>query len=109
MLIHPATGCHHREPVGEGHAQVPGTVTAHRVPRQIDPAGIGLKLLLCPLEDFECIETAPVFPVEPVRAAIRGCHDVQARFARVGLGLPDPFHRRAVEGQDQSRSPVALS
>jgi hypothetical protein len=83
-------------------------VTAHRVAGQVGPAGVRPKLLLCPLEDLERIETAPVFPVEPVRAAIRGCHDVQAGLARVGLGLPDPFHRRAVEGQDQPRGRGAL-
>ena len=41
-----------REPAGEGHAQVPGPVPAHRVPGQVRPGRVGAQLLRRGVEHF---------------------------------------------------------
>ena len=61
---------------------MPGAVTAHRVPGEIGSLAIRLENPLCVIEYFDCIETAPVFPVEPVRTAIGWSNDIQAGLAQ---------------------------
>ncbi len=98
----PRAGGGHGEPIGERHAQVPGSVSAHGMTGQVGPERICLELLPRAFQHLDRVEATPVFPVEAVGAPVRGRDQVQARFARIGFGLADRFHRRTVEGQHQT-------
>ena len=81
---------------------MPGAVPAHRMAGEIGSLWVRLESPLSMIEHLDRIETAPVFPVEPVRATIGGCDDVQTRLARIALRLTDAFDSRSVKRENQS-------
>ena len=76
---------------------------AHRVAGEIGVLRIGVQFPLRDVEHLHRIEPAPILPIEAVRPAIGGNHNVRPGFWRIRRGLIGGFDRGAVQGKNQGQ------
>src|SRR5262249_35762421 len=97
------TGTNGGKAVWKEGAQVPDTMAAHRMSREVSALRIGAELGLGEIEYLEGIEPAPLLPVEAERPSIRRGDEMAPRFGCVSCGLAGRFDTGAVQAQKQRR------
>ena len=92
------------EAIREQRTELPRAVAAHRMAGEVDALRVRVQLSLGQVQNFQGIQSSPGFPIKAIGPAIGRRDEMAPAFRRVGVGLADGFHARAVDGKKERRS-----
>src|SRR5882724_13486957 len=87
-----------------GGAKEPCTVAAHGMPGEVYMLRVWFEFFFGNGQYFQCIQPAPVFPVETARTSVGRGNEITPVFGFIGPRLPYRFHTCTMNREEQRRT-----